>query len=472
MPPPLPHHYQQQQLPPQHYGAAGYYAPADAPPPLQMHPYVPHPDMYHMAHAHQYSTQPPPLPHHYPQQPPPSSSAATYYPSAASRHGNSHRPQQPTNTRPKHSKQQHQQRGRADGQPPSSSVSSANGPAAASVDSNQVLYCEPCDKEITGLANFNAHCATHESCRHPGCTFSATKKVVMAHFHGAHGQFSGSGYKMIEVEGGQKFRVLLGTSPEEVEKWRAERRNRFPTPANVAKKEAQQEELRSAGGVVAPQQQQRGKKRVRQGADADGEAGKEGAAGEGGGDEPPRKAATGPRKKPCSFFARGQCNAGDTCSFSHDFEPRPCAFFVRSGRCTRGARCTFMHDRAARESKLASDREAHGRNQAKGGACEGAEGGEGTEGSVGSAAAADGCHETGARGDGGGDSRRAEKKRERTDDELRAAALRKKGALFLPKPLAGGTRGTLLKKLLQPEVDEEENIVLQCLRVIVDSQLF
>jgi hypothetical protein len=38
------------------------------------------------------------------------------------------------------------------------------------------------------------------------------------------------------------------------------------------------------------------------------------------------------------------------------------------------------------------------------------------------------------------------------------------GKLHLPKPLGGGTRGTLLKKLLEDEIDKESNIVLQCFR--------
>jgi hypothetical protein len=40
-------------------------------------------------------------------------------------------------------------------------------------------------------------------------------QVVVAHHHAKHGKFAGSGFKNINVEG-QKFRVLLGTSPEEV----------------------------------------------------------------------------------------------------------------------------------------------------------------------------------------------------------------------------------------------------------------
>jgi hypothetical protein len=62
--------------------------------------------------------------------------------------------------------------------------------------------------------------------------------------------FSGSGYKEIDVEG-QKFRVLLGTSPDEVEQWRAERRKRFPTKDNTEKRKVAEDELVKAGGLLA-----------------------------------------------------------------------------------------------------------------------------------------------------------------------------------------------------------------------------
>ena len=45
----------------------------------------------------------------------------------------------------------------------------------------------------------------------------------------------------------------------------------------------------------------------------------------------------------------------------------------------------------------------------------------------------------------------------------------KKGQLFLPKPLTGGDRGTLLKKLLRDEISKEENVILQCFRYLVKN---
>ncbi|KAI9022109.1 hypothetical protein DFJ74DRAFT_723241 [Hyaloraphidium curvatum] len=52
-----------------------------------------------------------------------------------------------------------------------------------------------------------------------------------------------------------------------------------------------------------------------------------------------------PSAKPCRFFARGRCRAGDSCRFSHSAlgAPEPCRFFA-SGACRFGERCRFAHD--------------------------------------------------------------------------------------------------------------------------------
>ncbi|CAN0387595.1 unnamed protein product, partial [Phaeothamnion confervicola] len=93
-----------------------------------------------------------------------------------------------------------------------------------------------------------AHAASHEPCRVPGCGFAASRKVVSAHYHARHGKFAGSGFKMIDVEG-QKFQVLLGTSPDEVAQWREERRRRWPTPENVQRRAEERASRREAGAL-------------------------------------------------------------------------------------------------------------------------------------------------------------------------------------------------------------------------------
>ena len=114
-------------------------------------------------------------------------------------------------------------------------------------------YCEACQKGFALTTAWEAHVATHEGCPHPGCQFSATKKIVGAHWKLVHGQFSGNGLKEIEVEvdGGDKmtFKVLCGTSPEEVREWREERKRLFPSAATVKAKEEERQKLIEAGGV-------------------------------------------------------------------------------------------------------------------------------------------------------------------------------------------------------------------------------
>lgn len=126
-------------------------------------------------------------------------------------------------------------------------VSSSSIPSQA--PSSVTFHCDACDKSFPQKTMFEAHCATHELCQHPGCTFTASKRVVQAHYHSKHGQYSDvSGYKDIEVEG-QSFRVLMGTSPEEVAQWRESRRRAFPSQQRVVEKQQQQQELQTAGGI-------------------------------------------------------------------------------------------------------------------------------------------------------------------------------------------------------------------------------
>ncbi|KAJ1403080.1 hypothetical protein B484DRAFT_405212 [Ochromonadaceae sp. CCMP2298] len=350
----------------------------------------------------------------------------------------------------------------------------------------QSWFCEPCDKEFSAVTAFDAHVATHEACPHPGCPFSATKKAVSAHFHGAHGLYAGTGFKTIDVEG-QRFRVLLGTSPEEVSQWRADRKRKFPTAESEQSKSQQLQELEEAGGVHLVDKRRRRDPEGRGGRDKgdksrdrrrEGEAvagasagawkkpqsapdpnqegeiptassamegaeeakgaevmeGTKGAAEVEGAETAEDTGGmgdtgTGDRRRRCIHFARGRCTAAPgACSYSHDFTPRVCEFFVR-GFCKRGNRCLCVHDRAARADGRADK------------APDGVEGGD-VGGGIGGSG-------TGAPG--------------RDPDRPRTA----RGELYLPSPLEGGKRGTLWGNLLKDAAQREENVVLQCLRLLV-----
>lgn len=347
----------------------------------------------------------------------------------------------------------------------------------------QLFYCEGCEKEFTQKTAYDAHCANHEKCRHPGCEFSGTKAVVIAHFHGAHGLYSGEGYKMIEVEGSKKkYRVLLGVSPEEIEKWRMERRKNFPTAENALKKKEERELLKKAGGLTHEKEKKRKRsdnesksKYSPADASAVGDVGIGQICSPCGDDSMNQEGGTERnkdeenkdnklRKKPCVFFVKGACKQGDQCTYSHDFEIKVCNFFVRSGRCSRGNRCTFAHDKNER-AKFIEERRNGGdkKNRETGDDAEsGTVGLEDEDGNP--------KKKKITRIDSMKEKEKAvHKKVQLNDDDLRARTMKRKGQLFLPKPFAGGTRGTLLRNLLQHEVEAEENILLQCLRLLVNN---
>jgi len=341
----------------------------------------------------------------------------------------------------------------------STEYSSAAAAATAAADegaaTKQVFYCESCEKEFSVHDAFVAHQAMHEPCGHPSCKFSGTKKVVNAHYLSVHGTFSGTGYKDIDVDG-QSFRVLMGTSPEEVEQWRAARRMRFPSAANVSAKLEHTNKLSAAGGVLpktasSAAQNRNQKRKISKEEDTQLSAGnakqtrvassnsnevqpepeaavsaereegvQEGAVPDpahvdaaeaeaaGGGDERDKGHNQDKSRRVCYNFFKGMCKEGDTCPLLHTTEVTVCKFFLK-GNCRSGKRCRNMHDREA-------------------------------------AATA------------------ASKRKDTVDDIDDDNRKRKKNGLYLPKPLAGGTRGTLLRKLLQDSIAEEENIILQCLR--------
>ncbi|CAM9556257.1 unnamed protein product [Chrysoparadoxa australica] len=132
--------------------------------------------------------------------------------------------------------------------------------AQAAQAAQTTVHCESCDKEFPSEAQRQAHFKTHEVCEHEGCNFEGTRKVLSAHFQSKHGKFSGSGMQQVSVEG-QQFMVLLGSDPKEIEEWREERRRKWPSARVIAAKQAMEEREVAEGGLS--HEPRRGKKRQR-----------------------------------------------------------------------------------------------------------------------------------------------------------------------------------------------------------------
>lgn len=432
--------------------------------------------------------------------------------------------------------------------------------SVATPTASESFFCDPCDKEFTQKSAYDAHMNSHEMCQYEGCTFSASKKVVVAHYHSTHGTYSGSGFKMIDVEG-QRFRVLLGTDPSEVEQWRLDRRKKFPSKENVKDKLTNLSRLKEAGGVLSRQQKMANKRARGEDGALDLEDSENSAArieDEVNGDDTDinaksktiQSAVNSGRKslKYCTFFANGRCKDGDQCKFNHDFEPKICQYFLK-GHCKRGSKCSYMHDRelqkqhreerrdAKRPATAANDKshskEASPNTHDTVDGISKLDGGEDicnqnghdletstalnedaqpketkdTPTSLSSPSAAssesgtamrlttpsphakandlgrdaDAVLSAGSRQNASIDNKHRSTKRPHGDvrsrevdekeiERSKRAKAQRTGQLYLPPPLQGGQRGTLLKNLLTNEIHKEENFILQCFRYMIQNQ--
>jgi hypothetical protein len=225
-------------------------------------------------------------------------------------------------------------------------------------------------------SQFEAHLKTHITCPEGDCDFSASKRVVGAHFQTAHGQYSGKGLKEVDIEG-QKFVVLVGDSPEDIAKWREERRKKWPSvvkKAAVTASGVQPKPSNTAAATISATTAYATRKRKLSSSSDELEEGEVSEDEEpvAGPDSttteqqqtveapiepmavPDASSSTGSEplakkhKKTalCKKFVRGQCRFGDHCNFSHDRSAFACHAMLTKGRCSKGSHCLFSHDPA------------------------------------------------------------------------------------------------------------------------------
>ncbi|KAL4159127.1 hypothetical protein PRNP1_004898 [Phytophthora ramorum] len=220
----------------------------------------------------------------------------------------------------------------------------------------QVWKCDTCVKSFVIVSQYEAHIGTHETCS--DCDFSASKRVVTAHYQTAHGQYAGQGLKEIDVEG-QKFMVLVGNSVEDITKWREERRKRWlamssqpkppaATPAPVAGKRklsvSSEEDLEE--GEIEEDEEAKAQIALKTAARklATSDAGASETSGTGT-HEPPAKKQR--KTMLCKWFSRGHCRFDEGhCKYSHDRSAFGCRAMMYKGSCSKGMYCPFSHDTA------------------------------------------------------------------------------------------------------------------------------
>lgn len=96
---------------------------------------------------------------------------------------------------------------------------------------NNSNFCTYCNEGFATQIDFQAHRRSHQKCPYDECKFNANELAVSEHIQ--------------KVHIGTKIKDL--TSPEDIEKWREERRKRYPTAANVQLRQQIQEMKQNRG---------------------------------------------------------------------------------------------------------------------------------------------------------------------------------------------------------------------------------
>ena len=220
-------------------------------------------------------------------------------------------------------------------------------PPSTGVKENR-FKCQPCNLELDSSLALQTHQSTHIKCEK--CAFTAAPKVVKGHYAAAHGQYSGSGFKSITiavpgVRKVQRFSICVGNHPDDIKRWIAERRKRFPRQS--------QKNL-----VSSTESSTLCKETDRKSIDPKTDSGMlstllEGYGSSSSDEDEKDNALTEPGKSVSSAINSSDLSGATAATGDEkplhqgNYRTRPCRYFMRNGKCRNGDHCNFSHDRSS-----------------------------------------------------------------------------------------------------------------------------
>lgn len=114
-----------------------------------------------------------------------------------------------------------------------------------------VAWCKYCRQGFANDTELYKHRGGHIKCTFEGCKFNASAQVVDEHFQKVHNKTN------------PIVKIKDFSTPEDIEKWRQERRKRYPTVANMQLRQQSQEERFSRGEKLEDKKSRFGDKKDR-----------------------------------------------------------------------------------------------------------------------------------------------------------------------------------------------------------------
>lgn len=170
---------------------------------------------------------------------------------------------------------------------------------------------------------------------------------LKGHYMANHGKFSGSGFKTVTVAipgcRVQRFRVCVGNRPEDIQKWIADRKKRFPRRSQAEQNKTNVDSSRKEIRAAEAPEQTTGLSSLLGGYGSSSESEDETPKTR----EEEKKDNTLVRATPPLLPEASETEKNTnfpTAKRESSMGFRPCRYFMRNGKCLNGDACRFSHD--------------------------------------------------------------------------------------------------------------------------------